>query len=60
MGFLKPKIPSTKSQTPKSKPVQRAAQALAPRERLFFLFGILNFGHCNLFVFLGFVIWNFH
>jgi hypothetical protein len=33
------------------KPVQRAAQALAPRERLFFLFGILNFGHCYLFVF---------
>jgi len=34
-----------------SKPVQRAAQVLAPRERLFFLFGILNFGHCYLFVF---------
>jgi hypothetical protein len=24
---------------------------LAPRERLFFLFGISNFGHCYLFVF---------
>jgi hypothetical protein len=55
---LKSQIPSTKSQiNPKSqasnskqisnsKPVQRAAQALAPRERLFFMFGILNFGHC--------------
>ena len=25
-----------------------ATQMLAPRERLFFLFGILNFGHCYL------------
>jgi len=25
-----------------------------------FLFGILNFGHCYLFVFLGFAIWNFN
>jgi len=31
-----------------------------PRERLFILFGILNFGHCYLFVFLGFAIWNFN
>jgi len=36
-----------KLQIPNSKPVQRAAQALAPRERLFF-FGILNFGHFYL------------
>jgi len=52
-----------------SKPVQRATQVLAPGERLFFLFGILNFGHAQrrrlrrvlLFIcFLGFVIWNFN
>jgi hypothetical protein len=42
---------TNKSQITNSKPVQRAAQALAPRERLFFLFGTLNFGHCYLFVF---------
>jgi hypothetical protein len=54
---LKSQIPSTKLQInlkfqiTNSKPVQRAAQALAPRERLFFLFGILNFGHCYLSVF---------
>jgi hypothetical protein len=42
---------TNKFQISNSKPVQRAAQALAPRERLFFLFGILNFGHCYLFVF---------
>jgi hypothetical protein len=53
---LKSQILSTKLQInlkfqiTNSKPVQRAAQALAPRER-FFLFGILNFGHCYLFVF---------
>jgi hypothetical protein len=54
---LKSKIPSTKLQInhkfqiTNSKPVQRAAKVLAPRERLFFLFGVLNFGHCFLFVF---------
>ena len=43
---LKSQIPSTKLQInlklqiTNSKPVQRAAQVLAPRERLFFLFGI--------------------
>jgi len=37
-----------KLQITNSKPVQRATQVLAPRERLFFLFGILNFGHCYL------------
>jgi len=37
-----------KLQITNSKPVQRAAQVLAPRERLVFLFGILNFGHCYL------------
>jgi hypothetical protein len=55
---LKSQIPSTKlqinppqagkSQITNSKPVQRAAQVLALPERLFFLFGILNFGHCYL------------
>jgi len=42
---------TNKSQITNSKPVQRAAQVLSPRERLFFLFGILNFGHCYLSVF---------
>jgi hypothetical protein len=42
---------TNKSQITNSKPVQRTAQALAPCERLFFLFGILNFDHCYLFVF---------
>jgi hypothetical protein len=41
---------TNKSQITNLKPVQRSAQALTPRER-FFLFGILNFGHCYLFVF---------
>jgi len=50
---LKSQIPSTKLQInlklqiTNSKPVQRAAQVLAPHERLFFLFGILNFGHAQ-------------
>jgi hypothetical protein len=54
---LKSQIPSTKLQInlklqiTNSKPVQRAAQVLAPRERLFFLFGILNFGHYYMFDF---------
>jgi len=54
---LKSQIPSTKLQInlklkiTNLKPVQRAAQVLAPRERLFFFGGILNFGHCYLFVF---------
>jgi len=38
---------TNKLQITNSKPVQRAAQVLAPRERLFFLFGILNFGHAQ-------------
>ena len=52
---LKSQIPSTKLQInlklqiTNSKPVQRAAQVLALRERLFFLFGISNFGHWTLF-----------
>jgi hypothetical protein len=45
------KITNSKHQITNSKPVQRAAQVLAPRERWFFLSGILNFGHCYLFVF---------
>jgi hypothetical protein len=45
---------TNKSQITNSKPVQRATQTLEPGERLFFLFGILNFGHCYLFVFWDF------
>ncbi|MBW2248226.1 MAG: hypothetical protein JRF62_13770 [Deltaproteobacteria bacterium] len=72
---LKSQITSTKLQInlkfqiTNSKPVQRIAQMLAPRERLFFLFGILNLGHAQrrrlrrvlLFIcFLGFVFWDFN
>jgi hypothetical protein len=48
---------TNKFQIPNSKPVQHAAQALAPRERLFFCLGFWSL----LFIcFLGFVIWNFN
>jgi len=47
--FLKSKIPSTKSQTNHKLQIPNRFKAIV------FLFGILNFGHCNLFVF-----WNFH
>jgi len=41
-NFLKPKIPSAKFQTGFLRDGGKA---------IVFLFGILNFGHCNLFVF---------
>jgi hypothetical protein len=64
-NYLKSQIPSTKLQInlklqiTNSKPVQRAAQVFAPRERLFFL-GDFEFPSLLFICFLGFVIWNFN
>jgi len=49
-----------KFQITNSKPVQRAAQVLAPRERLFFFVWDFEFRSLLFVCFLGFVIWNFN
>jgi len=60
---LKSQIPSTKLQInlklqiTNSKPVQRAGQMLAPRERLFFFVWDFEFRSLLFVCFLGFVIW---
>jgi len=51
---------TNKSQITNSKPVQRAAQVLAPRERLFFFVWDFEFRSLLFVCFLRFVIWDFN